>query len=99
MRLILKEFHEGSGSKNSKEYDPTERMKPLDVVKVMMGVYSDRVNIKRFMNNGRFWAKHQEYDYENLYQVAEATVKDYYLDLLTGAAGETGSKKRRLNEA
>ena len=51
----------------------------------MMGVYSDRANIKRFMNNSRFWAKHQEYDYENLYTIAQATVKDYYLDQLTGA--------------
>ena len=96
--MILREFHEGgNGGLKGKDYDPTERMKPLDVVKVMMGVYSDRANIKRFMNNSRFWAKHQEYDYENMYTVAEATVKDYYLDQLTGG-GESTSKKRKLNE-
>jgi sugar phosphate permease len=33
-------------------------MKPLDIVKIMMGVYSERANIKRFMNDGLYWAKY-----------------------------------------
>jgi hypothetical protein len=41
-------------------------MKPLDVVKIMMGIYSERANIKRFMNDSKFWAKYQDYDYEGL---------------------------------
>ena len=49
-------------------------MKPLDIVKIMMGVYSERANIKRFMNDGLYWAKYQEYDYEDLYKCASAAV-------------------------
>ena len=45
-------------------------MKPLDLVKIMMGVYSDRAVIKRHMNDARVWAKFQDYDYEDLYKVA-----------------------------
>ena len=41
-------------------------MKPLDLVKIMMGIYSERANIKRFMNNNKVWAKFQDYDYEEL---------------------------------
>jgi hypothetical protein len=60
--------------------DPNERMKPLDVTKVLMGIYSDRQCVKRFMNEGRIWAKRQEYDYEDILKVAESTVKQFYLD-------------------
>jgi len=50
-------------------------MKPLDVVKVLMGIYSDRANVKRFMSKDhRLWALYQEYDYDELYKVAQATV-------------------------
>ena len=64
-------------------------MKPLDIVKIMMGVYSSRANIKRFMNNGQFWAKFQEYDYEDLYKVASDTVNRFYIDTLFGGASKT----------
>ena len=93
----MRDFHEGGASSG----DPTERMKPLDIVKIMMGVYSERANIKRFTNNGRFWAKFQEYDYEDLYKVASATVSQFYLDQVNGGpAAESGpvSKKRKMNE-
>ncbi len=46
--------------------DPNDRIKPLDVVKILMGIYSDRVNVKRFTSDGRIWAKLQEYDYEDV---------------------------------
>ena len=55
MRMILKDYHEDQG--NSDISDPTDRMKPLDLVKIMMGVYSDRAVIKRHMNDARVWAK------------------------------------------
>ena len=45
-------------------------MKALDVVKILMGIYSDRQNVKRFANEGKYWAKMQEYDYEDIYKVA-----------------------------
>ena len=66
----MRDFHDqGVGT-----YDPNERMKPLDIVKILMGIYSDRGNIKRFMNNSKVWAKFQEYDYEDIYKVAQSTV-------------------------
>jgi hypothetical protein len=39
-------------------------MKPLDVVKVLMGIYSSRESVNRFKFDGVFWAKLLEYDYE-----------------------------------
>lgn len=70
IRRLLKEFHDQTGGMRGAGLDPTDRMKPLDVVKVMMGVYSERATVKRFMNNSRVWAKYQENDYEELYKLA-----------------------------
>lgn len=100
----MKTFHEGlGGDANGAALDPTERMKPLDIVKVLMGVYSDRVNVKKFQNDGRFWAKYTEYGYDDLYSVAESTVKHFYVELVTGgncmASGPSShnpSKKRKV---
>jgi len=52
VRSLLREFHEAGG--NSSEAQ--DRMKALDVVKVMMGIYSERANVKRFREHG-MWAK------------------------------------------
>ena len=49
---MLREFHEQGAA-----VDVNERLRALDVVKILMGIYSDRANIRRFMNNGRIWAK------------------------------------------
>lgn len=57
--------------------DPNDRIKALDVVKILMGIYSERQNVKRFINNNRVWAKLQEYDYEDVMKVAQATVNQY----------------------
>jgi hypothetical protein len=65
IKVILKDFHEGQ---KGDAIEANERMKPLDIVKIMMGIYSERANIKRFMNNSKVWAKFQEYDYEELYK-------------------------------
>ncbi len=65
IKVILKEYHEGQ---KGDVIEANERMKPLDIVKIMMGIYSERVNIKRFMNNSKVWAKFQEYDYEELHK-------------------------------
>ena len=91
------------GDASGAALDPTERMKALDVVKVLMGVYSDRANVKKFQNDGRFWSKFTEYDYDDLYTNAENIVKQFYLDLVTGAnvmssgpPSQNPSKKRKL---
>ena len=54
-------------------------MKPLDVVKVLMGIFSSRESVTRFKYDGVFWGKLLEYDYEQLMAVAEETVNEYYL--------------------
>ena len=54
--------------------DPSERAKALDIVKILMGIYSERPIVKRYMNNSKVWAKLQEYDYEDIYKVASTTV-------------------------
>lgn len=53
IKQVLREYHDS----NQSIIDSNNRMKPLDVVKVMMGIYSDRECIKRFMNNSRVWAR------------------------------------------
>lgn len=68
MKQVLKEFHDQSGGGIIS--DANERLKALDVVKILMGIYSDRSNVKRFTNNARVWAKLQEYDYEDVFKVA-----------------------------
>jgi len=67
--------------------DATDRMKPLDTVKILMGIYSDRANVKRFAHNPRLWAKFQEYDYEDVFKVAQTTVNQFYLDMISGNTG------------
>ena len=98
--MILRDYHEESGSSKKDQYDPTERMKPLDIVKIMMGIYSERANIKRFMNNSKVWAKFQEFDYEELLKQATSVVSQFYIEHVHGMAAPEGNqtKKRKLNE-
>ena len=49
--------------------DPANRMKPLDVVKVLMGILSSRESVKRFQYDSSLWAKRQEYDYDDVLKV------------------------------
>ena len=72
IKSLLREYHEGGGNSSN---DAQDRMKPLDCVKVLMGIYSDRANVKRFMNKEhRLWEKYREFDYEDMYKVANMTV-------------------------
>lgn len=53
IRTLLRDFHEGGNNAS----EAVDRMKPLDVVKVLMGIYSDRANVKRFKDQDhRLWA-------------------------------------------
>ena len=56
------------------------RMKPLDVVKVLMGIRSERDCVKQFMQDGKFFGQFQEYDYEQLTTLADTVVQKWYLD-------------------
>ena len=67
MKDILESFIKGNPN--------APRMKPLDVVKVLMGIRSDRDSVKQCQNDGKFWAKLHEYDYEQLTNLADKTVQ------------------------
>ena len=54
-KLILKDYHRNMAQ--SAWRDPNNRMKPLDVTKVLMGIQSSRENVKRFQNDTAVWAK------------------------------------------
>jgi len=60
-------------------------MKPLDVVKVLMGIQSSRESVKRFSQDNTLWARRQEYDYEQVLKVATETVQNFYLEMLPTA--------------
>ena len=70
-------------------------MKPLDVAKVLMGIYSQRDSVKQFTYDGKFWAKLHEYDYEQMMAVCEETVKQWYLDNIHVV--EDSNKRRKKN--
>ena len=58
-------------------------MKPLDVVKVLMGIFSQRDAVKKFQKNNQLNGKLQEYDYDQLYQVCEIETKNFYIKELS----------------
>lgn len=57
-------------------------MKPLDAVKVLMGIRSARDCVKRFEFDGLFWAKYLDYDYPQMLDLSETVVNDYYLEAI-----------------
>lgn len=46
IRMLLVKFEEGRGKGNQKE--KLDKMKPIDVTKILMGIYSDRLTVKKF---------------------------------------------------
>ena len=70
--MVLKEYH--YGQKSDAIMDPNNRLKALDVTKVLMGIMSSRDNVKRFAYDERMWAKRQDYSYEDILTVSEITV-------------------------
>ena len=80
VKQVLKDFHHGTTA--NQWLDPAARMKPLDVVKVLMGVQSSRESVKRFSQDNNLWARRQEYDYEEVLGVATETVQNFYLEML-----------------
>jgi hypothetical protein len=84
IKRILKEYHHGHTSNQIMDFQ--NRMKPLDVAKVLMGIRSTRENVKRFEQDGSVWARRQDYDYNDILKVCEAVVTHYYEELLPVAA-------------
>ena len=66
---VLESYH--NAEKANHILNPNNRMKPLDVVKVLMGIFSSRESVTRFKYDGVYWGKLLEYDYEQLMTVAE----------------------------
>jgi len=81
---ILSEFHRGE--KASMILNPINRMKPLDVVKVLMGINSSRESVRRFQYSHALWAKCHEYDYEQMLQLSEECTQDFYCQALAMSA-------------
>lgn len=52
--------------KRNKLMNPSHRMKPIDVVKVLMGIRSTREAVQKYTYDSRYWAKLHEYDYEQV---------------------------------
>lgn len=101
MTNVLNSFHKSGQGKPASILKPSNRMKPLDVVKVLMGILSSRECISRFKYDGVFWGKLLEYDYEQLMIVADQTVNSYYLQKLAQIQAdkdEKNAKRRKLNE-
>jgi hypothetical protein len=95
MTNVLECFH--SKEKSNHILNPNNRMKPLDVVKVLMGIFSSRESVTRFKYDGVYWGKLLEYDYEQLMTVAEEAVNGFYVDALAQQA-DMENKRRKLNE-
>jgi hypothetical protein len=92
IRRVLKEFHHGQGP--NQILDPSNRMKPLDCAKVLMGIHSSRECVKRFQSDGSVWARRQDYDYNDVLKMCEAVVQAYYEDVLPSAANAVQASKR-----
>lgn len=54
-----------------------------------MGINSDKQTVKEYRDDCRVWAKLQDYDYEDIYKLATATVSHFYFE---NAAGNTKSE-------
>ena len=80
IRQVLDDCH--SLEKPDAILNVANRMKPLDVVKVLMGIQSNRDCVQRFAWKSNLWTKLQEYDFEGLLKLAEQEVRDYYIDAL-----------------
>lgn len=78
------------------------RMKPMDVVKVLMGIRSTREAVLNFQYNDTHWAKLHEYDYEQVLKLAEEVTHQYYSELMcqldNDVQGEEQNKRRKIQE-
>lgn len=93
MSYVLKEFHSGNQNPNQL-LDPQNRMRPLDVVKVLLGVQSSRECVKRYQNDSKVWAGRHDYDYAQLLELSQAVVSTFYVDALSNM---NFSKNKRVH--
>ena len=88
IKKVLRDYHHGMAA--SAWMDPANRMKPLDVVKVLMGIRSKRENVTRFEQDQSVWGRRKEYDYMDVSKVCEAYIPQFYMENLP--AGPMASK-------
>ena len=69
VKKILRGYHHGMAA--SEWFNPNNRMKPLDVTKVLMGIRSKRENVMRFEQDNTVWGRRKEYDYQDILKVCE----------------------------
>ena len=91
IREVLNSYHHGMPA--SKMKDVNNRMKPLDITKVLMGIRSVRENVKRFEQDSAIWARRKEYDYMDVLKVCEVVVRDYYWQNIAMAEPIVSAKK------
>ena len=80
IKKVLKSYHHGMAA--NQWLDPNNRMKPLDVTKVLMGIRSKRENVSRFEKDQLVWGRRKEYDYLDIFKVCEAYVPQFYMENL-----------------
>lgn len=90
IRKILRSYHQGMPS--SQWLDPNNRMKPLDVTKVLMGIRSKRENVMRFEQDQTVWGRRKEYDYMDVYKVCDVSLPQFYMENLPTISLPTTNK-------
>ena len=80
IKKVLKSYHHGMAA--NQWLDPNNRMKPLDVTKVLMGIRSKRENVSRFEKDQLVWGRRKEYDYLDIFKVCEDYVPQFYMENL-----------------
>lgn len=83
MVSLLDEFQSGKKWTSKKLMNPSNRMKAIDVVKVLMGIRSTREAVQQFAYNSSHWAKLHEYDYEQVLNLAEDVTHEYYVKVMS----------------
>ena len=71
------------------------KMKALDVLKVLMGIMSDRDCVKRFKTDNRVFGVYKEFDYGDMFKVVKTSVQEFYFEE-TGQILDKGKKTRRV---
>ena len=100
MTSLLEDFQGGKKWTTKKLMNPANRMKAIDVVKVLMGIRSTREAVQQYAYKSTHWAKLHEYDYEQVLELAEDITHRFYVSLMSRHCGQgeeqEGAKRRKL---
>ena len=97
---LLEDYQSGKKWTSKKLMNPANRMKSIDVVKVLMGIRSTREAVQQYAYNSPHWAKLHEYDYEQILTLSEDITHQFYVELMskycTTQDNNDNSKRRKL---